>query len=68
VRDFWRGRQGLIGEFATRFAGSSMCAGQIWHAEIDSADPAAVAGRGECGAGEGVTVGPRSIVVLRGSA
>ncbi len=35
-----------------------------WHAEIDSYDPAAPAGAGKRHAGDQVTVGPRSIVVL----
>jgi isoamylase len=35
-----------------------------WHAEIDSYDPAAPAGAGKRQAGDQVTVGPRSIVVL----
>ncbi len=40
-----------------------------WHAEIDTYDPASpasAAGSGERAAGDEVTVGPRSIVVLRG--
>ena len=39
--------------------------GAQWHAEIDSYDPAAPAGAGEHHAGDQVTVGPRSIAVLR---
>jgi isoamylase len=35
-----------------------------WHAEIDSYDPAAPAGAGEHHAGDQVTIGPRSVVVL----
>ena len=38
--------------------------GAEWHAEIDSYDPAAPAGAGERHAGDQVTVGPRSVVVL----
>ena len=38
----------------------------IWHAEIDSYDPAAPAGAAKRHAGDQVTVGPRSIAVLRG--
>jgi isoamylase len=38
--------------------------GQLWHAEIDSHDPAAVAPQRHTG--EKLTVGPRSITVLRG--
>jgi isoamylase len=36
-----------------------------WQAEIDSYDPAAPAGAGAHGAGEQVTIGPRSVTVLR---
>jgi isoamylase len=36
-----------------------------WHAEIDSHDPAAPAGTSARHAGEQVTVGPRSVAVLR---
>ena len=39
--------------------------GAQWHAEIDSYDPAAPAGAGADSAGEQVTVGPRSVIVLR---
>ncbi len=39
--------------------------GARWHAEIDSYDPATPAGADGVGAGEQVTVGPRSVVVLR---
>ena len=39
--------------------------GAQWQAEIDSYDPAAPAGAGEHHAGDQVTVGPRSIAVLR---
>jgi isoamylase len=39
---------------------------QRWVAEIDSFDPAAPAGAPERHAGDTVTVGPRSVVVLRG--
>jgi glycogen operon protein len=41
--------------------------GAQWHAEIDSYDPAAPAGAGAHSAGERVTVGPRSVTVLRAS-
>ena len=41
--------------------------GARWRAEIDSYDPAAPAGAGQRQAGDQVTVGPRSIVVLSGS-
>ena len=39
--------------------------GRGWQAEIDTYDPAAPAGAGASTAGDQVTVGPRSIVVLR---
>src|SRR4051794_34366784 len=39
--------------------------GAHWHAEIDSHDPAAPVRAIERGAGDQVTVGPRSIAVLR---
>jgi len=39
-------------------------AGQTWQTEIDSFDPVGTAPR--CQAGDQVTVGPRSVVVLRG--
>jgi len=39
--------------------------GQAWRAEIDSYDPAAAAAAGERHAGDRVTVGPRSVTVLR---
>ena len=38
--------------------------GAEWHAEIDSYDPAAPAGAAKRHAGDQVTVGPRSVVVL----
>jgi pullulanase/glycogen debranching enzyme len=38
---------------------------QEWRAEIDSYDPAAAASAGERHAGDRVTVGPRSVTVLR---
>jgi glycogen operon protein len=41
-------------------------AGQAWHAEIDSYDPAAPAAAPPRQAGHFVTVGPRSVTVLRG--
>ena len=40
--------------------------GQGWRAEIDSYDPAAATASGERRAGDRVTVGPRSVTVLRG--
>jgi isoamylase len=41
--------------------------GAQWHAEIDSYDSAAApVGRGKHQAGDQVTVGPRSVTVLRG--
>ena len=40
--------------------------GLAWVAEIDSFDPAGVAGAPERQAGDHVTVGPRSVLVLRG--
>ena len=40
-------------------------AGAEWQAEIDSYDPAAPAGAAERHAGDQVTVGPRSVAVLR---
>ena len=39
--------------------------GAEWHAEIDSYDPAAPAGAAKHHAGDQVTVGPRSVAVLR---
>jgi isoamylase len=39
--------------------------GAEWHAEVDSYDPAAPAGAGKREAGDQVTVGPRSVAVLR---
>jgi len=39
--------------------------GQTWQAEIDTFDPVTVAGRDKRTAGEAVTAGPRSILVLR---
>jgi isoamylase len=39
--------------------------GQAWRAEIDSYDPAAAASAGDRHAGDRVTVGPRSVTVLR---
>jgi glycogen operon protein len=41
-------------------------AGQIWYPEIDTFDPAGAERAGKLGAGDRRTVGPRSIVVLRG--
>ena len=41
--------------------------GQLWHAEIDSYDPAATAAAPERHTGDRVTIGPRSVVVLRGA-
>ncbi|HEY3953265.1 MAG TPA: glycogen debranching protein GlgX [Streptosporangiaceae bacterium] len=40
--------------------------GQTWLAEIDSYDPAATDRAQPCAAGDRVTVGPRSVAVLRG--
>ena len=40
--------------------------GLAWRAEIDTFDPAAAAGAVRCRAGDRVTVGPRSVLVLRG--
>jgi glycogen operon protein len=40
--------------------------GMAWRAEIDSYDPAATASASELHAGDQVTVGPRSVLVLRG--
>ena len=40
--------------------------GLAWRAEIDTFDPAAAAGAARCRAGDRVTVGPRSVLVLRG--
>jgi isoamylase len=42
--------------------------GARWHAEIDTYGPSAPAGAAERSAGEHVTVGPRSVVVLRSPA
>jgi glycogen operon protein len=39
--------------------------GPRWRAEIDSHDPPAAASAGERHAGDRVTVGPRSVTVLR---
>jgi isoamylase len=44
-----------------------VCAGQQWVVEIDTFDPAATAAHGKCGAGDRVTAGARSVVVLRGT-
>ena len=40
--------------------------GLAWRAEIDTFDPAAAAGAACAVAGDRVTVGPRSVLVLRG--
>jgi glycogen operon protein len=40
--------------------------GQAWQPEIDSYDPQRPAAAARCQAGERVTVGPRSVSVLRG--
>ena len=45
-----------------------ICADQVWVAEIDTFDLEDTAEHGKPGAGDRVTVGPRSIVVLRGTA
>jgi glycogen operon protein len=39
--------------------------GARWHAEIDTYEPEAAAAAPERGAGDKVTVGPRSVAVLR---
>ncbi len=44
------------------------CTGQIWSAEIDTYDPVDTGRHGTPTAGDQVTVGPRSILVLRGTA
>jgi len=44
------------------------CAGQQWVVEIDTFEPSAVTAHGKRHAGERVAAGPRSIVVLRGTA
>jgi isoamylase len=44
----------------------SIRAGQTWHAEIDTYDPPAAATMPQRQAAERVTVGPRSVTVLRG--
>ncbi len=41
-------------------------AGQAWHTDIDSFDPAGADPAPPCRAGDQVTVGPRSVLVLRG--
>jgi glycogen operon protein len=41
-------------------------AGQTWHTDIDSFDPAGADAAPPCRAGDQVTVGPRSVLVLRG--
>jgi isoamylase len=41
-------------------------AGQTWHTDIDSFDPASAGAAAPCRAGDQVTVGPRSVLVLRG--
>jgi isoamylase len=46
----------------------AICAGQQWVAEIDTFEPSAVAAHGKRHAGDRVAAGPRSIVVLRGTA
>jgi glycogen operon protein len=43
------------------------CTGQIWPAEIDTYDPVDTGRHGTPTAGDHVTVGPRSILVLRGT-
>jgi isoamylase len=43
-------------------------AGLVWRAEIDSYDPGAPAAAPRRHAGDRVTVGPRSVVVLSGPA
>ena len=43
-------------------------AGVTWHPALDTYDPAALAAAGPLHGGDQVTVGPRSVVVLRGSA
>ena len=40
--------------------------GQMWQAEIDSYDPPAAATTPQRQAGDRITVGPRSVAVLRG--
>ena len=40
--------------------------GQAWHTDIDSFDPAGADPAPPCRAGDQVTVGPRSVLVLRG--
>ncbi len=46
----------------------AICAGQQWVAEIDTFEPSAVTAHGKRHAGDRVAAGPRSIVVLRGTA
>ena len=46
----------------------AICAGQQWVAEIDTFEPSAVTAHGKQHAGDRVAAGPRSIVVLRGTA
>jgi isoamylase len=48
------------------FAIPEIFPGQSWHAEIDSFDPAALASAPQRHTGDRLTVGPRSITVLRG--
>jgi len=48
------------------FAIPSTCDGQRWHAEIDTYDPPAAATMPTRQAADRVTVGPRSVTVLRG--
>jgi isoamylase len=43
-----------------------VCAGRLWVAEIDTFAPEAIASHGKCEAGDRVTAGPRSVLVLRG--
>jgi isoamylase len=46
----------------------AICAGQQWVAEIDTFEPSAVTAHAKRHAGDRVAAGPRSIVVLRGTA
>ena len=46
----------------------AICAGQQWVAEIDTFEPSTVTAHGKRHAGDRVAAGPRSIVVLRGTA
>ena len=61
-----RARQRLVAAAGVRATGDLR--GQHWVAEIDTFEPSAVTAHGKRHAGDRVAAGPRSIVVLRGTA